>query len=193
MPKRISDEDIYDVAMRLFIERGYTGATTRQIADEANVNEVTLFRKFGSKAELVTEAVAHEVGRISLEAIRYTGDVVADLSRIVYFYQQGVQKYGEFFPVLLAEIPRYPELRPVLRAPLRIITAIAQVLRRYQEEGVLQEEPPLHAVCGLLGPVIVLTLIRGADPDLEMPALDLHAHVIGFVRGRQCEPSPEDS
>ena len=48
---------ILDAAARIYAEAGFRGATTRRIADEAGVNEVTLFRLFGSKSALIGEAV----------------------------------------------------------------------------------------------------------------------------------------
>jgi AcrR family transcriptional regulator len=43
---------ILDAAKRIYTQHGFRGATTRLIAIEAGVNEVTLFRTFGSKAAL---------------------------------------------------------------------------------------------------------------------------------------------
>jgi AcrR family transcriptional regulator len=43
---------IIDAAKRVYAQYGFRGATTRLIAIEAGVNEVTLFRTFGSKAAL---------------------------------------------------------------------------------------------------------------------------------------------
>ena len=43
---------ILDAARRVYAQHGFRGATTRLIAIEAGVNEVTLFRTFGSKAAL---------------------------------------------------------------------------------------------------------------------------------------------
>ena len=58
---------ILDAAARLFAERGYQATTTRQIADLAEVNEVTLFRGFGNKqgvlAAVVERVVAEMPGR----------------------------------------------------------------------------------------------------------------------------------
>ena len=48
---------ILEAAARVYAEFGYRGATTRRIATAAGVNEVTLFRTFGSKAALIDEAV----------------------------------------------------------------------------------------------------------------------------------------
>jgi AcrR family transcriptional regulator len=52
----ISREKLLEAAMRVFAESGFRGATTRRIADEAGVNEVTLFRLFKSKTALINEA-----------------------------------------------------------------------------------------------------------------------------------------
>src|SRR5579862_5294770 len=43
---------ILDAAKRVYAKHGFRGATTRLIAIEADVNEVTIFRTFGSKAAL---------------------------------------------------------------------------------------------------------------------------------------------
>lgn len=53
-----SRDRIVRAAARVFSEAGYRGATTRRIAAAAGVNEVTLFRHFGSKDELIREAIA---------------------------------------------------------------------------------------------------------------------------------------
>jgi AcrR family transcriptional regulator len=46
---------ILEAAGRVYALHGYRGATTRLIATEAGVNEVTLFRTFGSKDALFEE------------------------------------------------------------------------------------------------------------------------------------------
>jgi len=50
------DETILDAALAVLAREGYGGATTKKIAEEAGINEVTLFRKFKSKENLIKEA-----------------------------------------------------------------------------------------------------------------------------------------
>jgi AcrR family transcriptional regulator len=50
-------EALLRAAIKVFAETGSRGATTRRIAHEAGVNEVTLFRHFKSKDELLHAAV----------------------------------------------------------------------------------------------------------------------------------------
>ena len=52
-----TEQRILDAALKVFASEGYTGATTRKIAEEANVAEVTLFRKFQSKENLLREVL----------------------------------------------------------------------------------------------------------------------------------------
>ena len=48
---------ILEAAARVYSETGFRGATTRRIAERAGVNEITLFRHFGSKTRLLHEAI----------------------------------------------------------------------------------------------------------------------------------------
>ena len=56
--KIISNRQITDAAMELIIEKGYSNMTTKDIAVRANVNETTLFRRFGSKKEIILRALS---------------------------------------------------------------------------------------------------------------------------------------
>ena len=56
---------ILAAAARVYAQYGFRGATTRLIANEAGVNEVTLFRTFGSKAELLQAMLQSQVSATS--------------------------------------------------------------------------------------------------------------------------------
>lgn len=62
-------EQLLEAAVKIFADAGFRGATTRRIAQEAGVNEVTLFRQFGSKEGLIVEAVLRAVERLGDEAV----------------------------------------------------------------------------------------------------------------------------
>ncbi len=50
--------DILETARKLFSTKGYSAVTTREIAKEANVNEVTIFRLFQSKENLFEQVIS---------------------------------------------------------------------------------------------------------------------------------------
>ncbi len=52
-----TEEKILNVALKVFISEGYADATTRRIAQEANITEMTLLQKFQSKENLFRETI----------------------------------------------------------------------------------------------------------------------------------------
>lgn len=56
---------IMHVALKLFSEQGYYQTTTKQVAQEAGINEVTLFRHFGTKENLFQETTQEYVIEIN--------------------------------------------------------------------------------------------------------------------------------
>lgn len=56
-----TSEKIMKVALKLFSEQGYYPTTTKQIAEEAGVNELTIFRHFGSKSNLFQVTTEHYI------------------------------------------------------------------------------------------------------------------------------------
>jgi AcrR family transcriptional regulator len=59
-------EKIITAAMTAYAESGFQGATTRRVAEIAGVNEVTIFRNFGSKAALMDEALFRRVAALKI-------------------------------------------------------------------------------------------------------------------------------
>ncbi len=57
-------DKILDAARELFYEHGYYATSTRVIARDAGVNEVTLFRHFGNKEELLKAIIQVDYGEI---------------------------------------------------------------------------------------------------------------------------------
>ncbi|MDA0243336.1 MAG: helix-turn-helix domain containing protein [Chloroflexi bacterium] len=155
MGTTIADEVILHAALEVIAEKGYAGATTRAIAERAEINEVTLFRRFGSKKKLLLMAVAHKAEQFEAAGIVYTGDLMADLVRVVAFYRDLLGEHDRFIFMLVSELPRQPDLMEVVQIPLQMLHRMTLLLGRYQQEGKLVEEPPLQAFLALLGPLML--------------------------------------
>ena len=184
MPKIIDDEKVYQAVLQTVIERGYAGATTKQMAAAADISEMSLFRKYGNKLQLVKGAITWIAEQTDYESnIRYTGEITADLLEVVTLYQESVIKHGQFFIILLSEMTRYPELMEITDTPFSIFKSMGQILVRYQEEGKLRQEHPLHALASLLGPMIYISMMRNANLEAFLPEIDLGLHVEGFISG----------
>jgi AcrR family transcriptional regulator len=94
----VSRERILEAAGRVYAKHGFRGATTRLIAAEAGVNEVTLFRTFGSKGAL-------------LEAVLEQNDFCSEVSAL----PDPPQDPEEELTIWIAEhLDRVRDLRPML-------------------------------------------------------------------------------
>lgn len=183
MAKLIDDADVFAATIDVLLANGYTGATTKGIAEAASINEVTLFRKYGSKAQLVTAALLHERSQMEGQAPIYTGDLQADLLAIVRAYAGASQRQSGLMMLIMAEVARYPELQEALQVPFRIVAHFGRTISRYQQEGRLKPGEPVLVVGALLGPVLVNTLLLSVATSLPIPPIDAEAHVDRFLQG----------
>lgn len=58
---RTTRDRLLAAADRIYAAQGFAGTTTRQVAAEAGVNEVTLFRQFVTKERLIEEVIRHRL------------------------------------------------------------------------------------------------------------------------------------
>lgn len=124
-------ERILDAAREVFAQHGSVGATTRRIAEAAGVNEVTLFRHFGSKEALLEEAArTHVTGEHALPLpdipsrpqLELTAWCAREISRL--------RGSREFILQCFSEEAAHPELAQTGAAPM---AQAAEDLSRYVE------------------------------------------------------------
>jgi AcrR family transcriptional regulator len=103
----ISRERILEAAARVYSKHGFRGATTRLIAAEAGVNEVTLFRTFGSKGVLL-EAVLEE--NEPCHEVSPLPDPPRDPEReLTEWVQTHLERIRNLRPMLIHAISEYEE------------------------------------------------------------------------------------
>jgi AcrR family transcriptional regulator len=130
-------QKILDAAMRVFGRDGVSGATTREIARVAKVNEVTLFRYFKNKNELLRQAVLCSATRYEQVFAEASLNSPADFRRTVNSYAQaGADKLREnedLVRTFMGELTRH------LKLCRSLFVEGAQVSRQkfiaYLEEG----------------------------------------------------------
>ena len=190
MPKIVADDVVFDAVLSVVVAHGYSGATTKSIAELADVNEATLFRKYGSKAQMVLQAVENLVMRTDiLSLVSYTGDVRADLLQVLEALFRAEDANGDVFLVLIAEVHRHPELEGLIHTPLKLFSHIGQLLARYQAEGVLRQEHPMQAVLAFIAPISMSRRLRSLGGAGRFPKLDAVGYVDGYLGGRMLTQS----
>lgn len=192
MPPTITDQKILEAALAVIAERGYAGATTKEIAAAAGINEVTLFRRFDSKRNLLAAAVEQEAENFSAAGIEYTGDLEADLLRIVRFYYGLMTQRGRVVLMLMSEVPRQPELVEIMQTPFGLMRKVSDLIARYQRDGVLVPEPPTQTFLALLGPLFLGGILGYLDPQTSLESIDPAQQVAHFLQGR-CPPTASEA
>lgn len=100
---------IIEAAARVYAAQGYRGATTRLIAEEAGVNEVTIFRQFGSKSALLDAMIAEcvDLSRRSLPG--QPKDPPAELARWVAGHMQQITMKRDLLRQVMREVGEHPQ------------------------------------------------------------------------------------
>lgn len=133
-------------AAQVFAEKGYARATTRAIAAAAGVNEVTLFRQFGTKQNLfmaVIEQFSPLAGIASLVNQEPGGSYRDDLLRLARLFDGVLAQHRESVLLMLCESQHLPELRAVAsQLPYRLRQTFAAYLRRQIARGVVRDLDP---------------------------------------------------
>lgn len=83
MSKESTREGILHAALELFSDRGYSGVTTKDIAEAASVSEMTIFRHFRTKRDIfkgVLEEMLYPPAIKKFETEHFTWDLKKDLT-----------------------------------------------------------------------------------------------------------------
>ena len=124
-------------AVEIFATEGITGATTREIARLAGVNEITLFRHFQSKEQLL-KAVVHYITALQAEALdnqdEWTQDLRLDLLHYGQIYSDHLEQYEALVRMFIGEAKRHPE--EALRVTQEALMPLREKLTAYLKNGV---------------------------------------------------------
>jgi len=111
---KTTSQRILDAATLVFARAGVTGATTREIAREAKVNEVTLFRHFKNKEELLHQVVLQFSLHFEELFTEASFETPADLRRTVHAFATTYSKMlydnQDFIRTFFGEMHRHQDL-----------------------------------------------------------------------------------
>ncbi|RNI20750.1 TetR/AcrR family transcriptional regulator [Flexivirga caeni] len=137
------------VTRRLLIEHGYDGMTVEAVAKAAGTGKAALYRRWPGKSELVIAAVR------ALQApvvVPDTGSLRGDLLECARHYTSGHEEAALVMGALLSDATRHPELGKAaydaIGAPPA--AALAAVIRRWTDRGVIKASAPIELIGGLL-------------------------------------------
>ncbi len=129
---------LLDAAVNVFAEAGFRGATTRRIAHAAGVNEVTLFRHFGSKEGLIMEAIYRSLEALHTEVRlpEVPVDPYAELLDWTSKHYRFILEHQRLIKAAMAEARTRPDMSCVGRRVSETIDPpLHAYLARLQERG----------------------------------------------------------
>jgi AcrR family transcriptional regulator len=149
-----ADEAILDAALAVIAEHGYAGLTMAAVIDRAGVSSATLYRRYTTKLELVTAAIA----RLLPEPVDTdTGSFEGDMAAFIRNVAQSIERRNEgAVQALRVERERDPELHACLRerflAPR--LTDLKAILARAKKRREIDTIPPVDVALSLVtGPL----------------------------------------
>lgn len=157
--KSITEDRIIEAAARLFARHGFKAATTREIAQLADLNEVTLFRYFLHKSDLFLAAVESSLGRVRLGreleiSLARGEDPAMVVPRIVIFLLNSLVQQPELHRLLHVAALEVPGANKLIREHLGpIFDAVSAYFQRCADQGVMHRAAASLATLGILGTV----------------------------------------
>ncbi len=183
-------ERILTAAREVIGRKGKRGATTREIADVAGVNEATLFRHFGTKEALLVACAQHFCGYLQLAGVaaQLTGALDEDLlvlARVMFARFESLQDMIRWSLVeqdyekdIFAETAWQPQLA--------ILAVLTEFMKRRVSSGELAGDPEKLAMV-FLGVVFMHALGRKKFPGSVLhrgdPDAALRFYIDVFLNG----------
>ena len=160
-------EQLLAATVRVISEQGSRGATTRRISDAAGVNEVTLFRQFGSKAALIHEAMQWNTSRTPIPAFPSHPENIGKelLAWATGFYSHMYQSRA-LIRTAFGEFVSQPD---VASCSHRVGQEVKRALQQYLEEardlGLVAGDWDVQAASGMLVGTLFLDAIFRDSSD----------------------------
>lgn len=170
-----TEEKIMEAARKVFTEKGYAAARTRDIAEESGINLALLNYYFRSKEKLFELVMLERVNKLFGTLIPILGDETTELEekldRIASSYIDLLTEHPDLPIFVLSEIRRRPEkFAQLVNAQERVTKSV--FMRQLAERKI--DINPFHILINLLGITVfpfvakpVLTRFMGNEDDFN--------------------------
>ncbi|WP_233880911.1 TetR/AcrR family transcriptional regulator [Virgibacillus halodenitrificans] len=153
----LKEEQIFQAALKLFSENGFSKTTIKEIAQEADVSFGTVFTYFDTKESLFYACVARpleEVKERFLLPREFLEELTIDsLKRMVaehihYFWEQ--ESYIRLIQYVIGQPQRFSEMKLLDEFAEEFILFIEDVVLKGMKKGFLPESDPTEVGYGYL-------------------------------------------
>lgn len=182
---------IVNSARLVFTEKGYRGASIREIAAGAGTAKPAIYYYFGSKAglyEFLLKKSLREVSLLLREAAAGDGDPLAKLERLVEIHLDRARRDPETVRLIIVNFYRCDDElfeNVVTKHVLEMLEITAGVIREGVDRGIIHPRDPLELAMLLMGMihVQVLAIIKGRNlVPLSRPETIIETFIKGIGR-----------
>ncbi|RJP30802.1 MAG: TetR/AcrR family transcriptional regulator [Candidatus Omnitrophota bacterium] len=167
---------ILNAALKVFSHAGYSGSTTLAIAKAAGVNEVTLFRHFGSKQQLFAEIINRFSAIPFIDAARQRNEEpIEDRFRELAGHVMHIlEERKDLIAILLSEGPKQSrQAKAILEAgPAQVLTHLAHWFHEAHRENKIKKVDPECAARAFMGMFFMFLVFQKILPGDELFPVD---------------------
>lgn len=170
-----TSEKILEAAMRLFSEKGYKSVTTKKIAKEAGVSEMTIFRHFDNKRNLFENAFDMYIFTPKLKILfdnRLEWNLEKDLMKISTIYQEMLSKNERIILMQLKNNELIFRLdSPLKKFPNELKKLMITYFSKMKEKGFVYKDPDVLAInflSGNFGIFVSFTILEKFNTNVDI-------------------------
>lgn len=190
-------QKLYEAAVTLIAEQGFSSTTVDEIAERAGVAKGTVYYNFASKTELFEELLRHGVGLLttslresSAEALKNGGSYVDAVDAMIHAGLAFIARYPAFTQLFVAELWRTNRAwqSTLLMVREEAVEVVAGVLRKAVEAGELSEELDIPLTASALFGMVLVAALDWQAFQPERSIGDVHAALSRLLQGRVSGP-----
>ncbi|GHJ93528.1 TetR family transcriptional regulator [Streptomyces sp. NE5-10] len=191
--RRATRAKLYEAAVTLIAEQGFSATTVDEIAERAGVAKGTVYYNFKSKTELFEELLRHGVSLLAAslrtaaeETAERGGSRIAALDAMIRAGLVFIDRYPAFTQLYVAELWRTNRAwnSTLLVVRQQAVAVVEGVLREGVEAGELSEEIDVQLTAAALVGMVLVAALDWKAFQSERSLDDVHAALSLLLHGR---------
>ncbi|MFE9630407.1 TetR/AcrR family transcriptional regulator [Streptomyces sp. NBC_00190] len=191
--RQATRQKLYEAAVTLIAEQGFSATTVEEIAERAGVAKGTVYYNFASKNELFEELLRHGVGLLTAslrtaaeETEARGGSRVEALDAMIRAGLVFIDRYPAFTQLYVAELWRtnraWQSTLMVVRQ--EAVAVVETVLREGVERGELSAEIDVPLTAAAMVGMVLVAALDWQSFQSERSLDDVHSALSLLLRGR---------
>ncbi|WP_127357696.1 TetR/AcrR family transcriptional regulator [Actinacidiphila soli] len=191
--RQVTRQKLYEAAVTLIAEQGFSATTVDEIAERAGVAKGTVYYNFASKNELFEQLLRHGVGLLTdslreaaAEVAERGGTKVEGIDAMIRAGLAFIARYPSFTQLYVAELWRtnraWQDTLLVVRK--QAIAVVEQALRDAVEAGELSDEIDIQLTAAALFGMVLVAALDWLSFQPERSIDEVHAALSRLLQGR---------